>query len=236
MKYTKTFYNTTCQDNLTFNQYYVDNQDSDEFYIDNLGETEYNCEECDNRRKALLNVRGICSNIKRSPCLTNNVCSSDTTDYSECEKCNGSCCKTNCIGYNSKEALMAKYKKIQKTVGVSSSEYAMNKSSLQVFKQGEKTSNNASDKLQSAVSKNTPRHSSSLLRTKFSLKPGAMSVGGVGVDAKHNSYARYLAKKKGGKALRAEQQTDNLNVRKQNIVMGYYINSSGCCYDKSLET
>ena len=92
------------------------------------------------------------------------------------------------------------------------------------------TVHNASDKLKTAVSKNTPRHSNSLMRTKYSLRPGAMNPGGIGVDAKHNSYARYLAKKKGGRALRAEQQTDNNSVKKHNIVMGYYINNSSCCY------
>ena len=91
---------------------------------------------------------------------------------------------------------------------------------------------NASDKLKTAISKNTPRHSNSLMRTKYSLRPGAMNPGGIGVDAKHNSYARYLAKKKGGRALRAEQQTDNTSVKKHNIVMGYYINNSNAVMSK----
>ena len=44
---------------------------------------------------------------------------------------------------------------------------------------------------------------------------GLWNVGGVGVDVKHNSYARYLAKKKGGSALRAEKQTDTLSDKKK---------------------
>ena len=105
-----------------------------------------------------------------------------------CSTCNQNCtstgasrCNINCDGYNSAEALKAKYKKVQKTVGVSSSEYAMNKASLMVFKNKRThTVNNASDKLQTAISKNTPRHGNSLMRTKFSLRPGAMNPEGGG--------------------------------------------------------
>ena len=40
------------------------------------------------------------------------------------------------------------------------------------------------------------RFSSSKKATKTSLKPGALCPGGKGVDVKHNSYDRYLARKK----------------------------------------
>ena len=160
-----------------------------------------------------------------------------TTCDQNCTSTTASRCTLNCASSDSKESFKAKYKKIQKTVGVSSSEYAMNKASLMVFKNKRSstdTVNSASDKLQTAVSKNTPRHANSLMRTKFSLRPGAMNPRGKGVDVKHNSYARYLARKKGQRALRAEQQTNNTDVKKQNIVAGYYVNSSGCCYDETL--
>ena len=190
---------------------------------------------------------------KRDPtvCEEHNKITKDTlnemrgADYL-CTTCNENCttttptrCSINCAGYNSKEVFKTKYKKVQKTVGVSSSEYAMNKASLMVFKNKRHpthTVNNASDKLQTAVSNNTPRHGNSLMRTRYSLRPGAMNPGGVGVDVKHNSYARYLARKKGQRALRAEQQTNNTDIKKHNIVSGYYINSSGCCADKTLNT
>jgi hypothetical protein len=42
----------------------------------------------------------------------------------------------------------------------------------------------------------------SLKRTKTRLRPGALSPGGVGVDIKHNSYDRYLARIKGKGPLR----------------------------------
>ena len=38
------------------------------------------------------------------------------------------------------------------------------------------------------------RSSSSIKATKTSLKPGALCPGGTGVDIKHNSYDRYLAR------------------------------------------
>ena len=174
-------------------------------------------------QKALQNMRG-----------EDHLC---TTCEENCTSTGPSRCGVNCTGYDSAEVLKAKHKKVQKTVGVSSSEYAMNKASLMVFKNKRDSSdmvNNASDKLQTAVSKNTPRHANSLMRTKFSLRPGAMNPGGKGVDVKHNSYARYLARKKGQRALRAEQQTNNTDVKKHNIVTGYYVNNSDCCYDETL--
>lgn len=227
MKYNKTVYSdsNTCSSDLTFDQYYNQNKNSEKF---NINPSDYNCDECDNVNKALVNVRSNCGSVTRSSCNGNNICPSDGN---ECVK-SGCSWRRNCVGYNSKEMFATKWKKIQKTVGVSSSEYAMNKSALMVFKNKANASgtvHNGSDKLQTAVSKNTPRHSNSLMRTKYSLRPGAMNPGGKGVDAKHNSYARYLAKKKGARALRAEQQTDNNSVKKHNIVMGYYINDTGCC-------
>lgn len=44
---------------------------------------------------------------------------------------------------------------------------------------------------------NVQRNTSSLLGTRTSLKPGAMSPGGVGVDIKHNSFYRYNLRKRG---------------------------------------
>ena len=131
MKYNKTVYSdqNTCSSDLTFDEYYNnDNNNSNKF---NINASDYNCEECDNVSKALTNVRSNCGSVKRSSCTGNNICASDSNN--ECVKI-GCSCTTNCIGYDSKEAFATKWKKIQKTVGVSSSEYAMNKSSLMVLK------------------------------------------------------------------------------------------------------
>jgi hypothetical protein len=43
-----------------------------------------------------------------------------------------------------------------------------------------------------------PTHGNSTKRTLTSHKPGACAPGGVGVDIKHDSYARYLNRKKAG--------------------------------------
>ena len=48
------------------------------------------------------------------------------------------------------------------------------------------------------------RNTSSKLGSRTSLKPGCLAPGGYGVDQKHGSYARYLARKKGGNALRQQ--------------------------------
>jgi len=45
---------------------------------------------------------------------------------------------------------------------------------------------------------NHPSHGNSTKATLTSIKPGACSPGGKGVDVKHDSYARYLARKKAG--------------------------------------
>ena len=91
-------------------------------------------------------------------------------------KYSGSCCSDHCINYNSKE-FSKQNGKNSKNGRCFISEYAMNKASLMVFKNKIEASdtvvNSQSDKLQTAISQNTPRHPSSLTRTKFSLRPGA---------------------------------------------------------------
>ena len=246
MKYQKTVYNNTCETNPTVQEYYENNSDASEFDTtkftgtDLSGNSFNTCKECCEILESLKRVRGDCHQGENETGFYNTNCSSmDCKNCSMCSDCNqnsgcsGRVCGTNCGSKNAVASYKAKLKKIQKTVRVSSSEYSMNKSALNVFSglNVNKTAGNASDRMESAnvpLRLQTPRHPSSLSRTKFSLKPGAMNVGGVGVDVKHNSYARYLAKKKGGRALRAEQQTDTLSDKKQNIVMGYYVNT-GCC-------
>ena len=58
--------------------------------------------------------------------------------------------------------------------------------------------NNQSDQV--VLSKSiafVPTRGNSLRSTITSLRPGALTPGGIGVDVKHGSYARYLALKKG---------------------------------------
>tara|TARA_A200000113_G_scaffold91915_1_gene82304 strand:+ start:2307 stop:2978 length:672 start_codon:yes stop_codon:yes gene_type:complete len=45
---------------------------------------------------------------------------------------------------------------------------------------------------------NVPTRGNSTKTSITRLRPGSLAPGGIGVDAKHGSYARYLAKKRGG--------------------------------------
>ena len=73
----------------------------------------------------------------------------------------------------------------------------------------------ASDRKEAAENSSNIRTTnySSTYRTRLSLKPGALAPGGKGVDVKHNSYARYLAKTKGRNALRSKGE-------KQGVISG----------------
>jgi|SaaInlStandDraft_6_1057023.scaffolds.fasta_scaffold00929_6 hypothetical protein len=129
-------------------------------------------------------------------------------------------------------------KQIQKTVRVSSSEYLMNKVSLNVGEArkgvvGQVTNNwwnQSSDRaVQSIETAVVPTRGSSTRSSITRLRPGSMRPGGKGVDVKHNSYDRYLARLKGRKVLRqdpypnplpANTDTNDINGIKFNIVSG----------------
>ena len=230
MKFQKNVYKdiSNCEDNISFGDYYVD--PNDEYYVDELGETNYECKECGHICEALKRARGKCHHGKQgdfydiscsgvsdcSLCDTEPDCTNQDNENWCCQcnpelagvTCANVRCKLNCPTTNVEKTQMfkSKIKKIQKTVGVSGSEYTMNRAALMVFSGRNSTANNASDRKQTVKN---------------------------GVDVKHNSYARYLAKKKGSKVYRAQQQnalTGNANndIVKHNIVMGYYMNT-GCC-------
>lgn len=138
----------------------------------------------------------------------------------------GNCheCKVNRINYGLHHNLddHAIFKQIQKTVRVSSSEYLMNKASLTVGedRKGEltKTWNQSSDRLEAAIPKAiVPTRGNSTRSSITRLRPGSLRPGGQGVDIKHNSYDRYLARLKGRKVLRQDANPDN-QTKKHNII------------------
>jgi len=95
-------------------------------------------------------------------------------------------------------------KRIWQQVRVPSSLYAMNvgsfTSAAERLQNGPYTNwNQRSDRqiasIQTAVH---PSHGNSTKTTLTSNKPGACAPGGTGVDIKHDSYARYLNRKKAG--------------------------------------
>ena len=103
-------------------------------------------------------------------------------------------------------------KLIENTVRVPSSEYTMNKSALNVYVQPQVNPtkslygvnwNQMSDRVVPSVLKtNVPSHGNSTRTSLTRMRPGSTCAAGKGVDIKHGSYDRYLARLKGKSALR----------------------------------
>lgn len=114
-------------------------------------------------------------------------------------------------------------KRIQKVVRVDGSEYIMNKGALSVYTQAISSYNNVNWNQQSdravpgVVHRNVPSRGSSTRSSITRMRPGSMSAGSSsnqgskGVDMKHGSYDRYLARLKGGKPLRTQSQASTAN-------------------------
>lgn len=111
---------------------------------------------------------------------------------------------------------------ITKSVGQSSNQYLGNLASLEVLNWKNANCNKiyntsqASDRYEKAkvpITVVVPSRGNSTKRTQTNLRPGALGPGGQGVDIKHNSYARYLAKKK-GKAILGKNNITNLKSSK----------------------
>ena len=79
----------------------------------------------------------------------------------------------------------------------------------------------ASDRARFSGSKLTfnrtvPSRGNSTKRSQTSMRPGSQAPGGIGVDVKHNSYQRYLLKKKGLYALQGVETLGKNNKRIEN--------------------
>jgi hypothetical protein len=95
-------------------------------------------------------------------------------------------------------------RRIQNTVRVSQSEYLENLAGLNVYakpvaKYGFVNWNQGSDRAEPGrVVRNVPSHGANSTKTSVTrMRPGSCSAAGQGVDIKHGSYARYLARIKG---------------------------------------
>jgi hypothetical protein len=147
---------------------------------------------------------------------------------------------TPCVSCLNRENVASKatitQKRIWKQVRAASSSYAMNLSALTsgaaILASGSNTNwNQMSDRV--SASKQpviSPTHGNSLRSTLTSGRPGASTPGGKGVDVKHDSYARYLNRKKAGVV---KTQTKNsspvaLYGNKTHSV-GLLSNSIHCC-------
>jgi len=114
-----------------------------------------------------------------------------------CNGCNG--CK-NSVACSAD----ATQRRIQNTVRVSQSEYLENLAGLNVYtrplaKYGFVNWNQGSDRAEPGkVIRNVPSHNANSTKTSITrMRPGSCSAAGQGVDIKHGSYARYLARIKG---------------------------------------
>ena len=132
-------------------------------------------------------------------------------------------------------------KRIWNTVRVPASEYTMNLASLSVYqepsndpKYSKVNWNQMSDRALPSNSNITtkvvvPSHGNS---TKFSItkeRPGSQRSGGTGVDIKHGSYARYLARLKGKGPLRTQKTTVTNIPLQGNKTKSYGIVKSRSC-------
>lgn len=61
------------------------------------------------------------------------------------------------------------------------------------------------------------------------LRPGKLGPGGIGVDVKHNSFARVLARRKAQNLITTTQTTPPLNLLKGNKVQKFAIVNSNQC-------
>ena len=109
-------------------------------------------------------------------------------------------------------------KVLENTVRVPSSEYTMNKSALNVYitpiinptkSLYGVNWNQMSDRAVPGVLKiNVPSYYGNSTRTSLTrMRPGSTSAPGKGVDIKHGSYDRYLARLKGKSVLRTAPET-----------------------------
>jgi hypothetical protein len=106
-------------------------------------------------------------------------------------------------------AAVATQQKIWNTVRVPSSEYTMNRAVLNVYTPptlniGVNWNQYSDRAVAGVVHANVPTHASSTRHSITRMRPGSTSAPGSGVDVKHGSYDRYLARLKGRSVLRTQ--------------------------------
>jgi len=153
---------------------------------------------------------------------------------SQCRSCGCSftcdssgCGPSTCSGPN---LIDITQKRIWNTVRVPASEYVMNLGSLTVYEQPNASYANVnwnqySDRAlpgNSLVSNITivPSHGNSTKSSITRLRPGSLKPGGKGVDIKHGSYDRYLARLKGKGPLRTQRDTSLTNSSQSVAIKG----------------
>ena len=109
-------------------------------------------------------------------------------------------------------------KRIENTVRVPSSEYTMNKSALNVYTPSQSQFahvnwNQMSDRAVPGITRSVvPSHGNSTRTSLTRMRPGSTSAPGKGVDMKHGSYDRYLARLKGKSVIRTSPDPNSAQV------------------------
>ena len=126
-------------------------------------------------------------------------------------------------------------KRIWQQVRVPGSLYTMNKAAITAasgllrsdsFVNWNQRSDQAVAHVQTAMH---PTHGNSLRSSLTSHKPGSGAPGGTGVDIKHDSYARFLNKRK-GQVLRTQQPQETMPLQGNKTQMyGLLSNTDNCC-------
>lgn len=164
--------------------------------------------------------------------ITYKKCGSRPSNYTD-DKCVGCVCGgTSCSPLlTSQQILQAENRRTYNVSRITASEFSMNLAAFNVYT-GSRNSegftwNQSSDRALEHVTPNpNPSHGNSIKRSVTRPRPGALRSGGSGVDIKHNSYARYLNRRK-GKAMIAgpyvgqsvgTKAVINNKVQKQNSV------------------
>ena len=164
-----------------------------------------------NERDLLINRTGVQLANERTPnvyycdqCLDLSGNEVSWFVNQRCKSCHGCTSNVAC-------SADATQRRIQNTVRVSQSEYLENLAGLNVYtpavaKYGFVNWNQGSDRAEPGrVQRNVPSHGANSTKTSVTrLRPGSCSAAGQGVDVKHGSYARYLARIKGRGPYRTE--------------------------------
>lgn len=146
-------------------------------------------------------------------------CGERPTNYDD-QQCVGCVCVENTCSpkYSTQNILQAKTRRIYNVARIHSSEFAMNLASFAVNTDSRdaqgNTWNQSSDRSKKHFNPNpVPSRGSSTRGTVTRLRPGALKPGGKGVDIKHNSYARFLNRRKAVAMLAGPYVADKVNPK-----------------------
>jgi hypothetical protein len=158
----------------------------------------------------------------------------------QCKGCGGNNNQSQCqYCDNNGTATVITQKRIWNTVRVSESEYASNLVALNVYtpplpQYGFVNWNQYSDRalpsgLRLSSNNIVPSRGNSTKSSLTRQRPGACAPGGIGVDVKHGSYARYLARLKGRGPAKTQISNPLIIPVKGNKTQYYGIANSSTC-------